>query len=352
MRRPRPRHDRDRRGRARLARVRRPSRAASSRAWGSARSSTPSPRELGLAGSVRNTGAGVEIEVEGAPDVAGELRPAGCAPTRRRSPVVDSVDAPSAAARAAAPNSSSTTPTAAAGGRTLVSPDIATCADCLAELADPGDRRYRHPFISCTNCGPRFTVVTGLPYDRPNTTMADLAAVRAVRGRVRRPGRPPLPRPDRRLPRLRADAAARPPGRGRRLTGADGGRRGAPAARRAARSSRSRASAATTSPATPRTRTRRRDAAQAQGPRRQAVRGDGRRPSRTREALAELGPAERALLTDPRRPVVLLPRRRGRAARAVGGPGPPRRRRACSRTRRCTICCSGCPATRPARGCW
>ena len=57
-------------------------------------------------------------------------------------------------------------------GRTLISPDIATCDDCLAELADPQDRRYRHPFISCTNCGPRFTIITGLPYDRPATTMA------------------------------------------------------------------------------------------------------------------------------------------------------------------------------------
>ena len=46
------------------------------------------------------------------------------------------------------------------------------CADCLDELADPGNRRYRHPFVTCTNCGPRFTITTGLPYDRPSTTMA------------------------------------------------------------------------------------------------------------------------------------------------------------------------------------
>ena len=60
----------------------------------------------------------------------------------------------------------------ASGGRTLISPDLAICDDCLRELRDPADRRYRYPFINCTNCGPRFSITRALPYDRPYTTMA------------------------------------------------------------------------------------------------------------------------------------------------------------------------------------
>ena len=63
----------------------------------------------------------------------------------------------------------------AGGRRALVVADTATCADCLRELADPADRRFGYPFINCTNCGPRFTIVAGVPYDRPLTTMAGFA---------------------------------------------------------------------------------------------------------------------------------------------------------------------------------
>ena len=58
------------------------------------------------------------------------------------------------------------------GGQVLISPDVATCAACLAELLDPVNRRYRYPFLNCTHCGPRLTIITGSPYDRARTTMA------------------------------------------------------------------------------------------------------------------------------------------------------------------------------------
>ncbi len=60
---------------------------------------------------------------------------------------------------------------ASATRATLISPDVSICEDCLAEMKDPGNRRYQYPFINCTNCGPRFTIIEDIPYDRPKTSM-------------------------------------------------------------------------------------------------------------------------------------------------------------------------------------
>ncbi|MFN2453425.1 MAG: carbamoyltransferase HypF [Pyrinomonadaceae bacterium] len=68
-----------------------------------------------------------------------------------------------------------------------LSPDIATCEDCLAEMLDPQDRRYRYPFINCINCGPRFTIIEGIPYDRAQTTMRDFAMCDACRAEYENP---------------------------------------------------------------------------------------------------------------------------------------------------------------------
>ncbi|MER6844510.1 carbamoyltransferase HypF [Streptomyces platensis] len=125
--------------------------------------------ELGLTGHVTNTGEGVVAEVEGAPAALARFgeRVSGEAPPLA---VVETVDGQDIAL--AGDTGFRILPSRAHGpSRTLVAPDAATCAACLAELTDPADRRHRHPFLSCTHCGPRFTIVTAVPYDRALTTM-------------------------------------------------------------------------------------------------------------------------------------------------------------------------------------
>ena len=75
-----------------------------------------------------------------------------------------------------------------AARQALVSADTATCADCLHELADPADRRFGYPFINCTNCGPRFTIVRDVPYDRARTTMATFTMCAACAAEYADPG--------------------------------------------------------------------------------------------------------------------------------------------------------------------
>ena len=136
--------------------------------------------ELGLDGFVANDERGVVLEVEG--DAAAVERFLERLP--REAPPLATVEAVRARARSRSPASAGFRIVESARGgapRALVSPDTATCDDCLAELLDPADRRYRYPFINCTNCGPRFTIVRGVPYDRPLTTMAGFTMCAACR---------------------------------------------------------------------------------------------------------------------------------------------------------------------------
>ena len=127
-------------------------------------------RRLGVAGWVRNDAGGVTVEARVAEPVlrameralVDEAPPASRIVSLRREGVVSG----------GADGDFVIIPTVAADSiSAFISPDLAMCADCRCELSDPNDRRFGYPFINCTNCGPRYSIIESLPYDRPNTTM-------------------------------------------------------------------------------------------------------------------------------------------------------------------------------------
>jgi len=139
-----------------------------------------------LDGWVRNTAGEVQIEVEGAPDaLEGFLTELGTtAPPLARIERIDVERRPAAGAAGFAIAESRDQP----GRRQPVSPDVAVCTACEAELRDPGNRRFRYPFITCTDCGPRFTVIGAMPYDRARTSMAAFTQCGACRREYETPG--------------------------------------------------------------------------------------------------------------------------------------------------------------------
>ena len=126
--------------------------------------------EIGITGHIANTSLGVTVEAEGEAEAVKDfLRrlPAELPPLAR----ITQIEAVAVPCRGGdgfriLPSSKQ------ARAEALIAADVATCADCLRELFDPADRRFGYPFINCTNCGPRFTIVRNIPYDRPATAMA------------------------------------------------------------------------------------------------------------------------------------------------------------------------------------
>ncbi len=142
-------------------------------------------RQAGLAGNVRNTRRGVIIEIEGK---AAAVNSFGRSLIEDGPPLarIDSMDTETI--DSLDEKDFRILPSDGPGGaETLFPVDTATCEDCLGEMRDPSDKRYRYPFINCTNCGPRFTIIEGLPYDRPLTTMREFSMDRYCGGQYEDP---------------------------------------------------------------------------------------------------------------------------------------------------------------------
>ncbi|MEM8997804.1 MAG: carbamoyltransferase HypF, partial [Acidobacteriota bacterium] len=143
-------------------------------------------KRLGLRGTVSNVDGGVLIDIDGAPRELGAFRRGleSEAPPLAR---IDSVVEASLPPRASPTPDFQIVASGGGGGVSLVSPDVSLCGACRREMRDPADRRYGYAFINCTDCGPRFTIVTGTPYDRPLTTMADFVMCPACRSEYEDP---------------------------------------------------------------------------------------------------------------------------------------------------------------------
>jgi hydrogenase maturation protein HypF len=143
-------------------------------------------RRYDLGGRVANTAAGVCIHAEGRPEDLERFITAiqTQAPPLAAITAVSRQDAPYEGIDGFTISNTKS----GAFRTTLISPDVSVCRDCLAELFDPRDRRYRYPFINCTNCGPRYTIIDDIPYDRPNTSMKHFAMCADCRAEYEDPG--------------------------------------------------------------------------------------------------------------------------------------------------------------------
>jgi hydrogenase maturation protein HypF len=218
-------------------------------------------RGLGLTGHVLNSPEGVVIEVQG-PSAAvdsfpAELRSALPPLARITSLDVKPIDPVPGETAFRIVGS-----TAGSGHQVLISPDVATCPDCLSELLDPGDRRHLYPFINCTNCGPRYTITRSLPYDRPTTSMACFPMCPVCDGEYA----DPLDRRFHAQPNACKECGPKvllTDAQGQALCEADEALQPAPSAWPSARSRRSRGSGGFISPATPWTMMRSRNSGSA-----------------------------------------------------------------------------------------
>jgi hydrogenase maturation protein HypF len=140
---------------------------------------------MGLAGWISNTLQGVRIEVEGTQEQLGAFL-LGIGREKPPRAFIQSLE-PSFLDPAGYTDFTILDSDTSGAATVVVLPDIAVCPDCLKEIFTPGERRYRYPFTNCTNCGPRFSIIEALPYDRPHTSMKAFALCAACRAEYENP---------------------------------------------------------------------------------------------------------------------------------------------------------------------